>query len=876
MAAALDDVLITHQLGSRARRALDPARENDAIRALVRHLAAKPQHLFHLLVDIALELCHAGSAGVSLRERTPDGGDLFRWVAVAGQLAAHAGATAPADASLCGVCLARGTPELFSRPARRFAYLASLPVPVHEALVIPFHVNGDVRGTVWVHSHDPAIRFDAEHARLMAGLADVGGAAVQRLEAEAALRRSEERRRDERGRDEPCVREQLRVARVVSDHVAEALFLTDAAGTVTFANRGAERLLGRPAGELVGRLLHDLVHPDGNGGRCGTDGCALLAGAAEDADGALEVVFVRGDGSAVPVSCSRSRIDGEGSPGVIVVARDDTVRKRVEQERGWYVSQLAGLGGAAASIHSLSLDDALAVITERAREIVGAHQAMTTVTSLAEGGPAQGSVSFSEKYAAWHGDEVRPVSSPLDALVCDTNRPVRLTAAELEAHPARARLDDRTSRPPLRGWLAAPLRDRDGNNVGLIQLSDKYDGDFTEQDEAVLRQLAEMASVAIHNAWLYEEGQTARAAAEAANAAKDEFLTMLAHELRNPLGVILNGVSVLDRHGSRAPESIRVRDLIRHHTRHLARLLDDLLDLARISQGKIPLRSEVLDLRAVVDITVQAYRDGVEARGQKVSVSMPDVAVYVYGDRTRLQQITGNLLDNASRYTPAGGSVWVSVEEINDEVLLSVRDNGIGIPPDKLESIFELFTQLDVSVACSEGGLGIGLALVRRLTEMHGGRVHAHSDGRGSGSEFVVRLRRARPPVAAHAPTPPRARRAYDILLVEDNSAARETLRFVLELEGHRVQIAADGLGGVDAGVRRRPDVAFVDIGLPGLDGYEVGRRLRAVHGDGVRLFAITGYGRPEDIRRARHAGFDGHLTKPVEVDEVLRVLGSL
>jgi CheY-like chemotaxis protein len=385
-----------------------------------------------------------------------------------------------------------------------------------------------------------------------------------------------------------------------------------------------------------------------------------------------------------------------------------------------------------------------------------------------------------------------------------------------------------------------------------------------------------MASVAIHNAWLYEEGQTARAAAEAANAAKDEFLTMLAHELRNPLGVILNGVSVLDRHGSRAPESIRVRDLIRHHTRHLARLLDDLLDLARISQGKIPLRSEVLDLRAVVDITVQAYRDGVEARGQKVSVSMPDVAVYVYGDRTRLQQITGNLLDNASRYTPAGGSVWVSVEEINDEVLLSVRDNGIGIPPDKLESIFELFTQLDVSVACSEGGLGIGLALVRRLTEMHGGRVHAHSDGRGSGSEFVVRLRRARPPVAAHAPTPPRARRAYDILLVEDNSAARETLRFVLELEGHRVQIAADGLGGVDAGVRRRPDVAFVDIGLPGLDGYEVGRRLRAVHGDGVRLFAITGYGRPEDIRRARHAGFDGHLTKPVEVDEVLRVLGSL
>jgi len=382
--------------------------------------------------------------------------------------------------------------------------------------------------------------------------------------------------------------------------------------------------------------------------------------------------------------------------------------------------------------------------------------------------------------------------------------------------------------------------------------------------------------VAIQNAQLYEQGEAARATAEAAHAAKDEFLAMLAHELRNPLGVILNGVSVLDRRGSHAPESIRVRELIRHHTRHLARLLDDLLDLARISQGKIQLRSGVLDLRAVVDITVQACRDGFEARRQSISVAVPDAPVYVYGDRTRLQQIIGNLLDNASKYTSAGGSVWLAIEEINDEILLSVRDNGIGIPSDKLESIFNLFTQLDVSAARSDGGLGIGLTLVRRLTEMHGGRVHAHSDGRGSGSEFIVRLRRARPPAEAHPPAPPVARRSYDILIVDDNATAREMLRFVLELEGHRVHVSADGLTALEAGVHERPDVAFVDVGLPGLDGYEVARRLRAVRGDGVRLFAITGYGQPEDVRRARHAGFDGHLTKPVDVEEVLRILGSL
>ena len=744
-AAALDDVLITDQLGRRARRPPDPARENDAIHALVRDLGAKPQRVLQLLVAVALDLCRAGSAGVSLRERTDDG-ELFRWVALAGQLAAYAGATTP-NGSPCGVCVAAGTPQLFAGPARHFAYLAELPATIEEVLVAPVHVNGDVRGTIWVQAHDGGRRFDAEDARVMTVLADFTGAALHRLEMEAALRGSEDR-------------------------------------------------------------LHAVLEQ--------------------------------------------------------------------ERERAWYASQLAGLSAAANTIHSLSLGDVLSVVTDRAREIVAAHQAMTMLTSSHEGGPSVGTVSLSEKYAAWRGHELHPGTSALELLVRRTNRPMRLTTAELDAHPARASLDAWNGRPPLRGWLAAPLRDRDGANLGLIQLSDKYDGEFTEHDEAILLELAQMASVAVQNAQLHERVQAARVAADTANAAKDEFLAMLAHELRNPLGVILNSVSVLDRHGSHAPESIRVRELIRHHTRHLARLLDDLLDLARITQGKIQLRSDVLDLRAVVDITVQAYHDGFEARGQKVSVSVPEAPVYVYGDRARLQQIIGNLLDNASKYTPTGGAVWLSLEEIVDEALLSVRDNGIGIPSDKLEAIFELFTQLDASIACTGGGLGIGLTLVRRLTEMHGGRVHAHSDGRGSGSEFIVRLRRARAPLAPQAPAPLLPRRAYDILIVEDNAAARETLRFVLELEGHRVEASADGLAGVEAGVRQRPDVAFVDIGLPGLDGYEVARRLRAVRGDGVRLFAITGYGQPEDVRRARHAGFDGHLTKPVEIEDVLRILGSL
>lgn len=856
-AAALDDVLITHALFTRPPRPLDPAREKDAIHALVRDLTDEPHRVLQQLVDMALELCHAGSAGVSLRERAADGGAQFRWVAVAGQLAAYAGGTAPADASVCGVCLARGAPQLFTAPSRHFGYLAQLRVPIEETLVIPFHVNGEARGTIWVHAHDATTRFDAEHARLMTILAAVTGAAVDRLEVEAALR-------------EPLAREQLLLARAMTDHLEEAVFLTDAAGRVTFANRGAERLLGRVGGELAGRGFHALVHGDGAGARCAGASCGWAHGAG--VPGLHEAVFVRADGASVHVSCSWTPIDRGDGPGGLVVVRDETVRKREEQRRAWYASQLEGLSAAGAAIHSLSLNDALAFTAERAREIVGAHQAMTTVTSSGDGALPLGAVSFSEKYAAWRGCEPPPGRSPLEAQVCGSNRPQRFTAVELDGHPDRAGLED-GDRPPLRGWLAAPLRDRDGNNFGLIQVSDKLDGDFTEQDEAVLVQLAHLASVAIQNAQRYEQAQAARATAEAASSAKDEFLAMLAHELRNPLGVILNGIAVLDRHGSDAPEAIRVRELIRHHTRHLGRLLDDLLDLARISQGKIHLRAEVLDLRGIVDITVQAYREGFDARGQRLSVSMPETPVYVYGDRARLQQITGNLLDNASRYTPTGGSAWLTVEAINEEVLLSVRDDGIGIPPDKLESIFELFTQLGGSTARTDGGLGIGLTVVRRLTEMHGGRVHAHSDGRGSGSEFIVRLRRARAPAAVQARAP---RRSYDVLIVEDDATAREMLRFVLELEGHRVQVLADGLTGLEAGLQQRPDVAFVDIGVPGLDGYAVARRLRAVRGDGVRLFAITRYGLTEDIRRARHAGFDGHLTRPVEVEEILRILGSL
>ena len=974
-AAALDAVLITHQLAHRARRAPDPTRENDALHALVRDLADKPRQVLQLLLDVALDLCQAGSAGVTLRERGANG-PQFRSLMLAGRIADAEAAPPASEASPCAVTLECGTPQLFARPARRFAYLAQLPSAVEELLVVPFHIEGELHGTIWVASHEEARRFDAEDVRVMTALADFTGATVHRLEVEAALRCSEERLRSvvdlapalvtavddagrvvifnraceeltgyaaddvvggdlvdrlvpgpwqtalrrrladaapplgieetrwltragqerviawrwfrvpgllvgvgedvtERRRSEDRLREQLLVGHAISHHAADAVLLTDAGGRVTFANRGAETLLGVPVTRLTGRLLHEVAHGS-EGAACLGQDCALGRIGQGSTMPSRDDVFVRDDGSTIDVTWSGTRLDRGDGPGVVVVAREVGSREGGEREVARYASQLVRLGAAASTIHSLSLSEVLLAVAEQAREIVGAHQATTALAGSLDGGPPPAAVCLSEKYAAWRAHDVRPDLSGLAERVRASNQPLRLTVEELAARDIREA--EPPDRPPRRGWLAVPLIDRDGLNLGLIELSDKYEGEFTAQDEALLVQLAQMASTAIQNAQLYERAQSARTAAESANAAKDEFLTMLAHELRNPLGVILNGINVLDRSESaNAPPAVRVRELMRHHTRHLARLLDDLLDVARLSQGKIQLRLEVIDLRAVVDLTLQVYRDRLEMRGQRVSVTVPDDPVYVYGDPTRLQQIVGSLVDNASKFTPTGGAVWVSLEEINEEALVSVRDNGIGIPPDQLEAIFDLFTQLEPIVGRAEGGLGVGLTLVRRLTEMHGGRVHAHSGGRGAGSEFIVRLRVARraPAGRASAASAP-ARRSYQVLVVEDNAAARDTLRFVLELEGHRVDVAADGPSGMAAADRARPEVAFVDIGLPGLDGYEVARRLRATHGDTLRLFAISGYGQPEDVRRALDAGFDGHLTKPVEMQEVLRILGSL
>jgi signal transduction histidine kinase len=363
----------------------------------------------------------------------------------------------------------------------------------------------------------------------------------------------------------------------------------------------------------------------------------------------------------------------------------------------------------------------------------------------------------------------------------------------------------------------------------------------------------------------------AEAELRVASKAKDEFLAMLAHELRNPLAPIRNAVHILRLRGAGGPDLQAPRDLIERQVLHLTRLVDDLLDVSRISRGQLELRKAEVDLAAVVNQAVETVRPLLEARRHTLTVALAPGSLRVRADATRLAQVVANLLTNAAKYTDPGGQVWLTVERQDGEAVLRVEDTGRGIPAAMLTKVFDLFTQVDASLDRAEGGLGIGLTLVRSLVEMHGGTVEARSDGAGHGSQFVVRL-----PVLVEGPAAPAAGAADGpagppahcrrVLVVDDNRDSADSLALLLQMMGHEVRSAYDGPAALQAAQAWRPEVVFLDIGLPGMNGYEVARRLRQERpAEGLLLVALTGFGQEEDRQRSRAAGLDFHFVKPVD-----------
>jgi PAS domain S-box-containing protein len=359
---------------------------------------------------------------------------------------------------------------------------------------------------------------------------------------------------------------------------------------------------------------------------------------------------------------------------------------------------------------------------------------------------------------------------------------------------------------------------------------------------------------------------------------KDEFLGMLSHELRNPLAPIRNSAYILKHADPAGEQAARARAVIERQAEHLTRLVDDLLDVTRISRGKIELRRSRVDLREVVHRAAEDLRPQMDDRGIVFRSALPDGSVPADVDTTRITQLVGNLLHNAAKFTPRGGEVTLTLTVADGEAVVVVRDTGAGVDPALLPTIFEPFVQADRTLARTEGGLGLGLALVKAIAEMHGGSVHAASAGTGSGAEFTVRLRlltALEPDTHREASARAGARQnvVRRVLVVDDNPDAAESLAEVIRMLGHSVEVAFDARSAIQVAKATRPDMVLCDIGMPGMDGYEVAKALRAAAIDGMQIVAVSGYAQPQDVKKSIEAGFNAHVAKPPDLAEIERLL---
>ncbi|MBE9167299.1 response regulator [Pleurocapsales cyanobacterium LEGE 06147] len=598
-----------------------------------------------------------------------------------------------------------------------------------------------------------------------------------------------------------------------------------------------------------------------------------------------------------------------------------------------------------------SIEEVLQAITEQARLIIGAHQSVTSMTINQNWAQSINAVSLSDKYAAWrnYNEQLEGSGIYIDIDVCQLNRPMRLTQHQLEAHPHWQELGKEAGKhPPLRGWLAAPLVGRDRHNIGLIQLSDKYEGEFTKEDEAILVQLAQMASVAIENTRLYEAEQIARTQAEEANRVKDEFLAILSHELRSPLNAILGWSKILLKQEFDRATTAQGLEIIERNARLQTQLIEDLLDVSRILRGKLSLDVCPVNLVSLIQGALNTMRPAAQAKsieigfeiirgkeemedtgrrergdGRNVNKSFfastdsavrqasPHPSFQVSGDPNRLQQVFWNLLSNAIKFTPQGGQVEIRLSLVaghsslveegqittdksqrnNNQGLMTkdkfaqiqVKDTGKGISPEFLPHVFEYFRQADASTTRTQGGLGLGLAIVRHLVELHGGTVTVESPGEGQGATFTVRL-----PIMKTSSKPAKednlfphfsALKGLQVLIVDDEPDAREFLAFLLEHKGASVTAFASANEALNFLMHSKPDLLISDIGMPEVDGYTLLRQIRALtpeQGGQIPAIALTAYAREIDQQQAIAAGFQKHIAKPIQPEELMRVITHL
>ena len=620
----------------------------------------------------------------------------------------------------------------------------------------------------------------------------------------------------------------------VSDERHRALFSqmlggvaeTDLQGRYTHVNRRYGEILGYAPEELRGMLMIDVLHPDDRASHLERRERLLRLGEAYE----TEKRYVRKDGETVWVRNSVSRLtDGQGRVlGLISVSLDISERHRQQEQ----------LRRGAALLDFLMHHSPNGFYIVDADFRISHINAESQARAFRHVNPALGRPIDEALRIGWP----EPLASEMIGHIRHT-----LDTGEPHVADLMARRAD-LGTVETYNWQLQRVTLPDGRAAVVCFY---YDTTRLRQVEQELRE---------------------------ADQAKDEFLATLAHELRNPLAPIRNSLHLL-RHADRSPGSERVHDMLERQVSHLVRLVDDLMEVSRITRGQFELRCQRMDLAEALQSALETSRPLIDAAGHTLHLSLSPEPLPLEADPVRLAQVLANLLNNAAKYTDAGGQIWLSTRREGGEGLVSVRDNGTGIPAEQIDRVFDLFMQAENSHQRAQGGLGIGLTLAQRIVQMHGGSVEAHSDGPGRGSEFVVRLPLAASPALAwpDAARPPAELAPRRILVVDDNQDSADSLGLLLQTLGAETEAVYDGPSALKALQRQQPAVVFLDIGLPGMDGYEVAERMRRTpEGRNAKLIALSGWAQQDDLRRSQEAGFDRHLAKPVDLDTLTALLNAM
>lgn len=616
------------------------------------------------------------------------------------------------------------------------------------------------------------------------------------------------------------VEQTSRTLAAIVESSEDAIFSKTLDGVIMSWNPAAERLYGYAAAEMIGRPVGVLVPSD----RAAELDEIMDKVRRGEPTNPIRTARVRKDGHVVDVSVAVSPVrDRSGRVvGASSIARDIGVQKQAERQLQAIVDNVA----------------ALVFVKDREGRFLVANRHLEHVL----GRPRSEIVGNTNR--AFFPREIAESFVAHDRQVMETGQPLRFEETVPQVDGPHTYLS-----------LKFPLREPDGTIYGVCCVAT----DISERKDL--------------------ETRLRRNADELAEAdrRKDEFLATLAHELRNPLAPIRNALAIM-RLAPGESDREMARQIVDRQVEQMVHLVDDLLDVSRITRGKIELRKQRLEMRTILDRAIEASRPLLASAEHELVVKLPEEPVFVEADLTRMAQVVGNLLNNAAKYTNARGRIEVTILQEGHEAIIRVRDNGIGIPAEMLPLVFDMFTQVDASRGRAHGGLGIGLTLVKRLVELHGGTVWARSEGAGTGSEFTVRLplserpatEERRRPAATVAASP-----CQDILVVDDNRDAAATMGLLLRTMGHRVAVVHDGPAALQSVAARCPDIVFLDLGMPGMDGFEVARRIRArSDGRSIVVVAVTGWGQEDDRRRTREAGFDHHLVKPVDPLDLQRTMG--